>query len=143
MAQSDIQVAVCIDEVDIQAEFCRLPGDLAYYASQLAEAARRRDMAKFNMERVYSRTLLEEKAAAAISGTKLTVADTEARVVTSDAYEQARLEMIECEAAKAAAYGVLDAIRAKRDMLVSLGATQRAERASDPQINRNASGWQQ
>lgn len=129
-----------IEPLVINEEFVRVPSDMAYWNERFASVFRHWKECKAKRERVWSERLFglrrdlelesERKAAASLLTApkfKLTVDMVEAAVHRDEQYQQAVDREIAAESEKVRLYGVLEAIRAKRDMLVSLGAQMRAE----------------
>ena len=118
----------------LQEEFVRLPADLAYWNARFAEALRGFLTGKINLDRTEARCRIEERERLGAAGGKVTESMVESAVEAAPEMEKAREALMEAEVEKVRLYGVLDAIRAKRDMLISLGAQHRAEMAGDPSI---------
>lgn len=108
----------------IQEEFIRVPADMAYWGAKYAEASRAYLIAEQAVKECKARLRLAIRETAT---TKLTVDDVDARVEGSAEYQTTKMAEIEAEAAKLAAKARLDAVIAKRDMVMSLGAHIRAE----------------
>jgi hypothetical protein len=100
----------------IREEFVRVPSDMAFWGERYAEAVRAYLVAEQNRKATHARLRLTIRSVAAAGGTKMTEA--------------------EAEAAKLAAKTRFDAVAAKRDMCMSLGAHIRSE-MSPHQIRRN------
>lgn len=137
--------SVTIDPLALQEEFVRMPPDLAYWNERYSAAYRDFMIAKFNRDQVYARLYMikreqlmneaEEIAAAKKGKAKApTVSDIEGAVLLDEEYTTTKLKEIELEAQKVRFYGVLDALRTKRDMLISTGAHIRKEMDHDPVI---------
>lgn len=129
-----VQEAVRISEVAIQEEFIRLPGDLAYWNQRHADARKAAMLVEHERKTAEARKQLEIRAAAKATGEKLTVGEIEAQVVASDDYQKAVLREIDADCERELVRGVVDAIHAKKDSLVSLGAHLRLEMQGDPSI---------
>ncbi len=130
----------------------RVPADLAYWGAQYARAVRRyltADM-EFDRAKAETRILVRERLLAAAvpdpaedlkkapkRGT-VTESMVDAAVELEGEYHDARVALIEAEAEKVRIYGVVEAVKAKRDMLISLGANMRAEMQGDPVLRANA-----
>lgn len=144
---------------DLEGEFIRLPADLAYWNHQFALAVQEVHRAKFVREQTYGRRrteLREELVQAARDAydtahaeasdadkKKLrlkapTVDDIDAAVVSDEVYAEAKQREIEAEGTKARLYGVVDAVRTKRDMLIQMGADRRVEMQGDPILRQQA-----
>lgn len=128
---------VRIDPLVIQEEYVRLPSDLAYWNERYASAYRfwleikdRRERTEAQLAVTLRKDLELELAHNPHRTGKVTVGEVAGAVASSEEYRSVRAKEIGAEAEKVRLWGVLDAIRTKRDMLVSLGATQRAEMES-------------
>lgn len=119
----------------IQEEFVRVPVDLAYWGERYAEAVKEFLTAEHERKTLYATLRLQVRELAASKGEKLTEKDCDAWVEQTPKFQQAKLAEIEAEAAKIAAKARLDAVTAKRDMCMSLGAHIRAE-MSPGHLNR-------
>lgn len=124
----------------LQEEYVRIPADLAYWNARNSAANRNHLVTKMNRERTVARLQIETRAAFEVAGKKATEALVDATVTMSDEYGVARMAEIEAEVEKAKLSGVVDAIRAKRDMLISLGAHVRAEMQGDPSLREMSRG---
>ncbi len=111
----------------IREEFVRVPADLAYWGERFAEAVKDFLTAEHERKTCYAITRLKIRELAQLRGEKLTEKDCDAWVEQTPEYTACKLAEITCEAAKFAAKARLDAVSAKRDMCMSLGAHIRAE----------------
>jgi|SRR6516162_2983609 hypothetical protein len=119
-----------IDPLALDEEFQHAPADYAYWSHQLSQATKTALQAKFEREKTYARLLIEIRE----TTSKKTVDEVEARVICCPEYEVAKLNEIESDAERARLYGIVEALRVKKDMLIQLGAHVRAEMDRDPQI---------
>lgn len=134
-----LRECVRIDDFDIQAEYIRLPADLAYWNSRYADAYRDWNSSKLELDMLCSTLSLaiRDELINQAKGGRVTLAEVEQVLHTTPQYRDAKQKEILAEADKARLYGVVDAIRAKKEMLISLGAHIRLEMGNDPLI-RNA-----
>lgn len=142
---------VDIDPIILEDEFVRLPADLAYWNHQYAQAVKEVQRSKFLREQVGARLhselreeMMEEARAAAqavvdgdgkkpkLKAKAPTIADIEAAGLIHPDYVEAKEREIEAEGNKARLYGIVDAVRTKRDMLIQMGADRRVEMQGDP-----------
>ena len=116
-----------------------MASDLAYWGQRYAAAVREHLISKIVVERTTSelRIVLREKLTAE-NPKPPTESMVDSAVNTHDAMDKARARMVEAEVEKVRLNGVLDAVRTKRDMLVSLGAHVRAELQGDPSLRHEA-----
>ena len=122
----------------IEDEFRRVSADLAYWNNKFADALREHLRAKATEKQVRASVYLEIRSGAAEKGEKLTEAMTDAKVETHEDVRDAVDRCIHAEASKARMYGMVDAVRSKKDMLVSIGAQVRAEMQGDPMLRKEA-----
>jgi len=130
-----------IEPMALEEEYVRVPADLAYWNNRYAEVY------KYWLERklVSSRLAAERKGEIrtllqATQTKRPTIGEVEDELLMDAGYQQALAKQIAAEAEKVRLHGVLDAIRTKRDMLISLGAHIRAEMQRDPLIRHSGAG---
>ena len=124
------RAAVAIDEGNLRDEIVRLPSDLAYYGHQFALASREQIAAKLSLAEVESMVYLEVRETLedlSDKGKKPTEATISSRVDTDHRVRDARALMIAAEFNVAQVRAHVDAVRAKREMLIALGQLARAE----------------
>lgn len=126
-----VRDAVTIVPEALEEEFVRLPGDLAYWNAKHADAVRDHLTAKAHYETVRARAAIAIRAS---SEKKPTEAAIQELLDVDDAVVGSRTALIETEVAKVRLAGRCEAIRAKRDALISIGAGIRAEMQGDPSI---------
>lgn len=130
-----IRTSTSIDHLNLNEEFIRVPGDVAYWGEQHAKAIRAHHEAKNAEEEV--RAGLWEQAkmrAEAGSKTKPTQKDISSIIDRQDAMKEAKAQVILTEFRKECVKGWLDAVRAKREMLVTIGANMREEMRHDLKV---------
>lgn len=123
----------CVDLVPdlISEEFARMSADYAYWNERYADANRRELEAEWAKDKAYAAGYLRKKVDLAASGAKATEAAVDAEVKTSAEYGAAVEAHIAARAEREHLRGVLEALRTKREMLVSTGAHQRQEMQGD------------
>lgn len=151
---------VQIDPILINEEFVRIPADLAYWNARYAQTIKRSLTAKMDLDKCITDgkkavaemeglclqdarkelgrsnpRVTESMVAAAVATDERLLAE---REKWSAAEYRARQAYIDAEADKALIYGNVDAVRAKREMVVSLGAQIRKEMETDPSIGERA-----
>jgi hypothetical protein len=117
-----VEAAVKIDENDLQSEFQGYTGTLAYWLVNRADAQTRVLQAKTRKELAEANArmrILDEEP-------KLRVDDLNAKLLLEPTVQAAHEELVEAEHNSAYIGAVCEALRRKGDMLVSLGAHQRA-----------------
>lgn len=118
---------VNIDRSDLQTEFCRVPGDLAFWAERLASTESRIMEAKVNIDRVRSKIDQDVRAAFQARGDKLTEARISVLVDGDMQLAAAQTALAAAMHEKSRLRGIVDAIALKGQMLMSLGAIVRQE----------------
>lgn len=136
----DDYLAQCVtmDPLQLEEEFVQLPATLAYWNERYAETQRSFLRAKVDRERSSARLTMECRAQIEAKKGKATVSDVEAAVDGHPDYMALKDAELDAEIETRRVYGVLDAIRAKKEMLISLGAHIRAEMQSDPTLRDQA-----
>lgn len=134
-----LRQSVRIDPIALEEEYVRLPADIAFWNERYAAVYRlyleRRLIAR-QVEAELSREHREYLTAA--NKGRVTVGEVEHEVVLDPSYQRAKASEAEAEAEVKRLYGILDALRTKRDMLISLGATIRQEKQNDPVLRAQA-----
>lgn len=127
---------VRLEPTALEEEFVRYTPDLAFWGAQLAEA--KRDEALLKLARDTTSSDLDGAARDALAGDKKpTEAAVSAWVQKHPVMQQAEQALINASYHVDKVRAVYDALRAKRDMLVGLGAQQRAEMQGDPTIRND------
>lgn len=133
-----LQDCVRIEPLALQEEYVRLPADYAYWNEQYRQALEASLVAKADKERIWSTCyLVETERTHPTTGKPVTVDYAKAAVEANQEYYEAVKAAITTEVELTRIKGVLEAIRAKREMLVSLGATLRQEMQHDPMVRDN------
>jgi hypothetical protein len=127
-----LRECVRIDPLDIQAEFIRVPGDLAYWNDRYADALREFLISEADFKILKAQLEPLTRQALLDAGGKTTEAQVKAAIDSDDQVLEAQRRCVEAEVEKNRLYGALDAIRSKKEMLISLGAHLRAEMGGDP-----------
>jgi len=122
---------VAINPNSLNDEFSRLPADLAYWNSRYAEVYEEYLRAKDISEQTAANAAVVYRGR---STAKVTVAEVEAHVILDDDCTASRADEILAEAKKVKYKGIVDAVLAKKEMLISLGAHVRAEMGGDPSM---------
>jgi hypothetical protein len=154
-----------IEPTALEEEFVRLPSDLAYWNERYSRAFKAFLCAKIDFERAEARAHIEcretlmieavgKAAEVTVSTTEEpkgkkapvvkvkapTVDDINAATMEHPDLVKAREALLNAEVEKVRLFGVLDAVRAKREMIVSLGAHIRAEMQGDPSLREQSLG---
>lgn len=117
-----VEAVTRIDENDLQTEFSGFSGTLAYWLVNRAEAQTRvlQAKSKLGLAEAEARMIILE------AEPKLRVDDLNAKLLLDPGVKSASEELVEAEHNSAYIGAVCEALRKKGDMLVSLGAHQRA-----------------
>jgi hypothetical protein len=133
-AEDYLRECTSIYPEQIEEEFVRTPADVAYWNARYAEALEVSLRAKHFADSEWARIWLLHREERLAGGDKATEKVLENLTLTDPAYQAAREAMVVADVEKAKAYGHIDAVHTKKDMLQSLGAKLRAEMSSDPQV---------
>jgi hypothetical protein len=131
---------VKIDDTVITEEYIRLPSDMAYWNARYADCFRFWLQAKVQRDLTEARLSAEwrEQLEAKAKGGRITLGEIENAVFQDPQYIDAKAKEVMAEAEKVRLYGIMEALRAKREMLVSLGAHLRMEMDHDPMLRKQA-----
>lgn len=117
------ELDLTVDAHEVSAEFARLPLLIYRYSLQYVEAKKLADMAEAYIKEAQGQEYLNIKA-----GTeKVTEAHLTALIAVSKSVKAAKAAHAQAEADADTIKSILEALRAKKDALVSIGAAQRAE----------------
>lgn len=122
-----VQELLMVDETNISEAFATQAGRYAYIAAIAAQAEALYNEAKNNCERVYADTELAYRDELATSGVKTTEAMIKAYVVGDKTYIKAQTDENNALRDWKIMKALADGLRSRGDMLISLGATMRAE----------------
>jgi hypothetical protein len=123
-----------VDPLQLQPEYVRLSSDLAAWNARYADALDSYLEADMALDTTEARLYIEWRERLLDEGSKSTESVLKARVGTDPRYTAARLAMINAEVQKVRVQGVVRAIEAKKEMLISLGAHVRKEMEGNPKI---------
>lgn len=133
-----VEECVTIDDssfVTLNQSYVSLPAYLAYWNNRYASVYRYWTERKTITEQTYAQLAnYYRDALQGMNKTRVTLAEVEHQIVLDVNYQQAKAKETMAESEKIRIYGVIDALRTKKDMLVSLGANMRLEMGSDPMI---------
>lgn len=131
-------LAECVDiePTLITEEMVRAPADMAFWGGRHAEAHKRHLLAKLSRDRTTARLRIEVRERLAMQSAKVTESMVESAVEMDPEYHAAKLEEVEAEVEVLRLRNALEAVRAKKDMIVSIGAHIRAEMERDPMVRR-------
>lgn len=139
MDNVNVRKVVSIDVDNLTGEMQDLPASTQTWASHAAEAAHAAAKAKATYEQVYARACEDIRNGAAARGEKLTETRVENRARLTMEVVVAVSEMGTANYNLARIKAVVEALAAKRDMLIQLGSTQREEIKQEIRVNGNRS----
>jgi hypothetical protein len=129
--------SISITPEALSEEFARVALDLAYWNARYADALKAYREAEVQQKRTKAMLYIKHRTLLTETNGKTTEAQVDAAVLLDPSMVEADTNLIATEVEKEKARGVLDAVRAKREMVVSLGAHIRAEMAGDPSLRSN------
>jgi hypothetical protein len=129
---------VQLEPMALQEEYVRIAPDLAYWNQKFATAQETFLRAKYALDELEAKLYIEHRERLVNSGAKFTEALIDSTVRSDPRIHDARDDLVRAESDKWKMNGVVDAVRTKRDMLVSLGAHVRAEMQGDPSLRHEA-----
>ncbi len=122
---------VTLDNTNLQGEFVKYTADLSFWGAKLGYAKQEESLAK--LARDVTAADLDSAAREALMGDKKPTEGAIAGWVTRHpSMQEAERTLIHATHAMDQVKAICDALRAKRDMLVGLGAQQRAEMQHEP-----------
>ena len=125
--------SVALDATALDQEFVKYTGDFAYWGSKLASAKQMESLAKLAKETTAAD--LDASGREALAGDKKPTEGAIAAWITRHpAMQDAEKAVIAATFEVDRVRAVWEAMRAKRDMLVGLGAQQRAEMQHEPTV---------
>ena len=129
-----------IEPMALQEEFVRVPADLAFWNGKYANVYQHWLEMKLAREICFAKLWQHHQTQLLINTPKgkATISEVEAAVFQDAEYIDAKVKEITAEGEKVRLYGIMDSLRSKRDMLISLGAHQRAEMGNDPMLRKQA-----
>lgn len=130
----ELRARLSIDPSALDDEFLACPMDTAHLGRKLSEAIKAHLKAKKAAKRIRALVGVEVRATKRIDGKPLGVDAVKDEVELDPRVDAADAAEIEAEATRERAKTDFEAVRAKRDMLVQLGAARRAEWESDPVV---------
>jgi hypothetical protein len=126
---------VRIEPMAIQEEFVRMPADYAFWNERYRTALEAHLLAEAERERVWAGLfIIESQKANPATGKPASIEYAKAAVEGSNAYREVVADAIRAQAERERVRGILEALRTKRDSLVSLGAMVRQEMQHDPTV---------
>lgn len=133
-----LQECANIDPLEIQEAYLKVPAELAYWNARYAKALRRAMMKKVDVDLLEAQLDPLMRKALKDAGANVTESIVKATIAQNESLIEARRELVDADVEKAQVFGALDAIRSKKEMLISLGAHLRAEMQGDPTIREHA-----
>jgi hypothetical protein len=137
MESEELRRVIEIEPLALQEEYVRLPADMAYLNEQYAQAQKAYLYAKATADEVWARVWLESRTKLTAAGEKTTEALINATAATNREWLEAVERLTAADAERIRLRGHADAVGAKKEMLISLGAHIRSELEGDPQLRRD------
>lgn len=129
-----VRAATAIEEAAIHGHFLRLSSDLAYFNGIYSDVLGLLRVAERRLEFGEADIRLEYRQSTQPSGKAATEGYIDECVKADHRYRKLREEVDNAEVLKSRVSGVVDAIRSKKEMLITVGANMRAELEGDPMI---------
>jgi hypothetical protein len=130
--------AITFEPLAVKEEYARLAADRAYWNEVYANAFRESLTAKSVLERTRARVALEIRAAAALSGEKITEGIVEAKVTTHTDVIAAVENHITAETERERLRGRLNALQDKKEATTAYGRHVLEELRGDPFLREQA-----
>ena len=119
-----------IDDLAISEEFIRLPADFAYWSERYAEKKEAFMLEKHELQRLRAKLVVKHREELSLSNSRVTESMVTSAVDQDPTWHDQYVSFVKAEVACEKAKLFLETLRTKKDMLVSLGAMQRAEMKS-------------
>lgn len=128
--------ALAIEPLQLQDEFVKLPSSMGYWNMQYARALHAHGVLKVELSKMEAErdTYWRETLGDDPSVGRVTEKMVESAIKSDPLYLEAKQRLLDAEAARALIAGYCEAMRAKKDMLIQMGAHIRAEMERDPSI---------
>lgn len=136
--ESKLQEDLYVNRSDLNNEFIKHPERYAFYATCYEIAADRENNLNVNLERLYAILDHEKRGELAFSGVKVTEKMIENSVITDDRYVALQNEHISAQRDSAICKAAMIAMQHRRDMLIQLGSSARAEFNADVSLRAAA-----
>lgn len=129
-----LEESIDINEARLNDEFIKMPAAIAYWANEHANKVADYQHAKLNKDQTYARLFTKYHAKLLDEKERPTEKKVDAAIELDHEMYQAQVALLTAEREKNHVAGIMEAVRTKRDMLVSLGANYRAELQGDPSL---------
>lgn len=131
MSEYSLEEAVSVNRDDLNSEFVRLSADLAYWGEQLAEAEHEYSMAKLASEKLTAEAFVRYKEHLQSTQGRTTDSSVNAMVTKDHRIVASKTNLLTKTHERNRLKSVVESIRAKKEMIISLGAQMRAEMQSE------------
>ncbi len=134
-AMRDLEVDTTVADQDLSGEFASFPGQFSWWVVYCAASQGQFEKAKLHMDVTKAETdgVVRQKLIA--DGIKITEAAVSAQIRLNDKYRKAETTVGAARQRYELFRAGVEAMRSKKDMLISLGAHKRAEMDSEISIN--------
>lgn len=136
--ESQLEEDLHVDRFDLNTEFEKHSERFAWYATAYELAQAYEGRLKNDLERLYALLDIQARAKMTQNNIRITEKKVENTVITDNTYMKLQDEYQEAKLQTGVLKAARDAMYAKKDALISLGANIRAEMASDPSILKDA-----
>jgi hypothetical protein len=133
-AEIALRERIAVEPLALEEEFVNCPASIAWASARYAHALGVHLHARSRAKRLRGLLTLEHRQSLRDSGSKATVDEVAAAVDCDPRWVEADAAETNADVMRELAKGQLTALLAKRDMLVQLGASRRAEMERDPVI---------
>lgn len=118
-----------IDGSDLEYEFVRVPSDIAFWNDRFAEALTAFEEAKISRKRMEAARRKEIRDILEVSNAKgrVTISEVESELWLDPQYLDSVKVEADAEVEKVRVRGIVEAVQAKKDMLLVFGGYRRAE----------------
>ena len=140
---NDLKRDLNIDPLRINDEVVRQPGLFAYYVEQMVEADRKAKHMKLQLEVLEAAIDKQVRDRALAGREKITETIVEKRIRSSDAWIEKKRQLIDLQTQAEQIRGIVEAMRQKKDMLITFATNVRQEMASGLRFNNIETGEQQ
>jgi len=134
---SELDDHLYINRTDLSVEFAEHSERFAYYSTCFELAADKLRRLEINLKRQYAVLDIQKRQEAHLSGLKMTEKMVENSVIIDDTYVAMQDECMEAERELGVLKAARDAMAARKEMLVSLGANFRTEFRADTTLLSN------
>lgn len=131
----DLQEDFDVDTSDLSSEFARQGALYVYYVTLAARARADADIAKYELEETEAKTNIKVRKLLAASSAKVTEKLVDSTIKLDEKVIDAKVNLVYAQETYNLLKGYADSMKVKSDMLIRLGAQQRAEMGANISMN--------